>query len=135
MFESLVIQVDSEIARIFGDGAYDTQHTYELADHKNAELVAPPRENAVFWKNGHLRNTVIMLVFLLGMALWKMLSGYHKRSIGENALYRLEQLFGTCLSSRSFATQNTEVRARIVAMNTMTDLGMPESIRVGVILS
>jgi hypothetical protein len=69
------------------------------------------------------------------MALWKMLSGYHKRSIAENALYRLEQLFGTCLSSRSFATQNTEVRARIVAMNTMTYLGMPESIRVGVILS
>jgi hypothetical protein len=76
-----------------------------------------------------------MLVFLLGMALWKTLSGYHKRSIAENAMYRLKQLFGTCLSSRSFATQNTEVRARIAAMNTMTYLGMPKSIRVGVILS
>ena len=135
MFESLVTQVDGEIARIYGDGAYDTQNAYEVADHNNAELVAPPRENAIFWKNRHPRNTVIMLVFLLGMALWKTLSGYHKRSIAENAMYRLKQLFGTCLSSRSFATQNTEVRARIAAMNTMTYLGMPKSIRVGVILS
>ena len=135
MFESLVTQVDGEIARIYGDGAYDTRYVYDLAEKSNAELVVPPRENAVFWKNGHPRNRVIMLVSWLGMALWKTLSGYHKRSIAENAMYRLKQLFGTGLSMRSLATQNTEVRARIAAMNTMTYLGMPKSIRVGGILS
>ena len=135
MFESLVSQVEGEITRIYTDGAYDTRNAYEVAEQNNAELVVPPRENAVFWEAGHPRNTVIMLVFLLGMALWKTLSGYHKRSIAENAMYRLKQLFGTGLSSRSFATQNTEVRARIAAMNKMTYLGMPKSVRVGVALS
>ena len=76
-----------------------------------------------------------MLVSWLGMALWKTLSGYHKRSIAENAMYRLKQLFGTGLSMRSLATQNTEVRARIAAMNTMTYLGRPKSIRLGGISS
>ena len=134
MFESIVTQVDSEIAGIYGDGAYDNRNAYEVGDYNNAELVDSHRKNAVFWGNGHPRNTLFMLVILLGMALWKMLSGYHKRSIAENAMYRLEQLFGTCLSSRSFATQNTEVRARIAAMNSMTYLGMPKSVRVVVIV-
>ena len=87
MFESLVTQVDGGIARIYGDGAYDTRNAYAVADHNKAELIVPPRENTIFWKNGHPRNTTIMLAFLLGMVLWKTLSGYHKRSIAENAMY------------------------------------------------
>jgi hypothetical protein len=58
--------------------------------------------------------------------------GYHKRSIAENAMYRLKQLFGASLASRKFITQESDVHARIAAMNTMTYLGMPISVRVGV---
>jgi hypothetical protein len=74
-------------------------------------------------------------MFSLGMALWKTLSGYHKQSMYENAIYQFKQFFGTFLSSRSFAIQNIEVRAHITAMNMMTYLGITKSIRVGRILS
>jgi hypothetical protein len=63
-----------------------------------------------------------------GMAAWKEESGYHRRSIAENTLYRLKQLFGDSLASRLFETQVTEVHTRIAAMNVMTYLGMPISV-------
>jgi hypothetical protein len=69
------------------------------------------------------------------MAAWKEESGYHQRSIAENTMYRLKQLFGDSLASRLFETQVTEVHTRIAAMNVMTYLGMPISVRVGTILS
>lgn len=75
-----------------------------------------------------------MLADIAGQGLkgWKASSGYHRRSLAENALYRLKQLFGGCVASRIFAAQVTEVHARIAALNTMTYLGMPVSVRVGV---
>jgi hypothetical protein len=47
-------------------------------------------------------------------------------------MYRLKQLFGASLASRKFETQEVEIHARLAAMNTMTYLGMPVSVRVGV---
>jgi hypothetical protein len=132
VFEQLIEQVDEAIEKIYGDGAYDTRKAYEVAVKKEADLVVPPRDNAAFWENGHPRNTALFLVVMMGLALWKVAIGYHKRSIAENAMYRLKQLFGASLASRKFETQEIEVHARIAAMNTMTYLGMPVSVRVGV---
>ncbi len=56
----------------------------------------------------------------------------HHRSLAENAMYRLKQLFGEAVASRIFESQVNEVHARIAAMNQMTYLGMPISVRVGV---
>ncbi|MDD5320331.1 MAG: hypothetical protein PHD43_06900 [Methylococcales bacterium] len=95
----------------------------------------PPRENAVPWEKGQPRNAVLEKVAQRGMAAWKKESGYHQRCIAENTLYRLKQLFGDSLASRLFETQVTEVHTRVAAMNVMTYLGMPVSVRVGTILS
>ena len=50
-------------------------------------------------------------------------------------MYLLKQLFGDNLASRLVETRGTEVYARVGAMNVMTYLGMPVSVRVGTILS
>jgi hypothetical protein len=42
---------------------------------------------------------------------------------------------GAGVASRLFDAQVNEVQARIAAMNRMTDLGMPMSLRVGVTAS
>ena len=65
------------------------------------------------------------------MEEWKNSTGYHQRSLAENAMYRLIQLLGDRLASRLFETQVTEVHVRIAAMNIMTALGMPLSARIG----
>jgi hypothetical protein len=135
VFEELVEQVEGKIEQIDADGAYDTRHVYEVAAARETRLVVPPRENAVPWVKGHPRNAVLEQVAQWGMAKWKEESGYHRRSIAENTLYRLKQLFGDSLASRLFETQVTEVHTRIAALNVMTYLGMPVSVRVGTILS
>lgn len=93
-------------------------------------LVVPPRDNAAAWKEWHPRNDVLTQIQEKGLATWKKESGYHHRSLAENAMYRLKQLFGDHLASRLFESQVVEVHARIAAMNVMTYLGMPVSIRV-----
>lgn len=132
VFGELIEQVEENVEKIYADGAYDTRECYDVADKKEADLVVPPRKNAAFWEAGHPRNTAIILIALIGVMMWMVITGYHKRSIAENAMYRLKQLFGASLASRKFATQESEVHARIAAMNTMTYLGMPISVRVGV---
>jgi len=135
VFEGLVEQVEGELEQIDADGAYDTRQAYAVAAARETRLVVPPRENAVPWEKDHPRNAVLEQVAQRGMAEWKKESGYHRRSIAENAMYRLKQLFGDSLASRLIETQVTEVHTRIAALNVMTYLGMPVSVRVGTILS
>jgi hypothetical protein len=131
VFEGLVEQVEGEIDQIDADGAYDTREAYAVAAERGARLVVPPRDNAIPWEAGHPRNDALERIAEQGVAEWKQATGYHRRSLAENAMYRLKQLFGDRLASRLFETQVTEVHARLAAMNVMTYLGMPVSVRIG----
>jgi hypothetical protein len=67
---------------------------------------------------------------LLGRDGWKDDSGYHRRSLAENMMYRLKQL-GDKLFSRVFERQDAEVHIRVAIINRFTYLGMPQSVRHG----
>jgi hypothetical protein len=135
VFGGLLEQIEGQIGQIDGDGAYDTREAYAAGMARGAEVVVPPRENAVPWEDGHPRTRALAGIAEQGLPGWKESSGYHRRSLAENAIYRFKQLFGDRLASRLFETQVTEVHARVAAMNTMTALGMPVSVRVGVTAS
>lgn len=131
VFEDLVGQAEGTIEQIDGDGGYDTRGAYAVAAKLGARLVVPPRENAVSWEEGHPRTQALAEIEEKGRQQWKEESGYHHRSIAENTMYRLKQLFGDGVASRIFQSQVNEVHARIAALNKMTYLGMPVSVRVG----
>jgi Transposase DDE domain len=135
VFEGLVEQIEGDIQQIDGDGAYDTRAAYETARKRNARLIVPPRDNAVPWEEGHPRTEALAHIAEQGLKAWKKSTNYHQRSLAENAMYRLKQLLGDRLSSRIFETQVTEVHVRIAAMNIMTSLGMPVSVRLGRVVS
>jgi len=135
VFEGLVAQIEGDIEQISADGAYDTCSVYEAATKRNARLIVPPRENAVPWEQGHPRTQALARITEQGVKAWKKSTNYHQRSLAENAMYRLKQLLGDRLSSRIFETQVTEVHVRIAAMNIITSLGMPVSVRLGGVAS
>jgi hypothetical protein len=135
VFSGLIEQIEGPIEQIDGDGAYDTREVYQAGRDRGAKGVVPPRDNAVPWEPEHPRTQALADIADQGLAEWKKTSGYHRRSLAENAMYRLKQLFGDHLASRLFETQVTEVHARVAAMNMMTALGMPISVRVGTIAS
>ena len=66
----------------------------------------------------------------LGRREWQKRSGYSKRSMVENTMYRYKTIIGRRMRSRTFAGQRVEVQLASKILNTMTWLGMPDSYRV-----
>ena len=66
----------------------------------------------------------------LGRREWHKRSGYSKRSMVENAIYRYKTIIGRAMGSRTLEGQRVEVQLACRILNTMTRLGMPDSYRV-----
>lgn len=60
--------------------------------------------------------------------VWKKKVGYHRRSVAETAMFRIKTLPGRHLSLRDYDAQVGE--AMVKALNRMTLLGMPLSVRI-----
>ena len=135
VFPALLEQIpaDEPIASIAADGAYDTRVCHQKLLDRPAEALIPPRANAVAWPplaNGqpHPRTAILEYRQQHGDKAWKNHSGYHRRSLAETAMFRLKTRFGERLSNRRFETQTTQAYARLAAMNSMTRLGMPDTV-------
>lgn len=62
--------------------------------------------------------------------VWKKKVGYHQRSVAETAMFQLKTLFGGHLSLCDNDAQAGEAMAMVKALNWITLLGMPKSIRI-----
>ena len=61
---------------------------------------------------------------------WHTQSGYSKRSMVENTMYRYKTIIGRSMRSRTLDGQRIEVQLASKILNTMTLLGMPDSYKV-----
>jgi hypothetical protein len=66
----------------------------------------------------------------LGRREWYINSGYSRRSLVENAVFRYESVLGQEMRSRSLGSQRVEVGPARTILNTMTSLRRPDSFRV-----
>ena len=134
----LLAQIAEEIVALAADGAYDKRKVYDgVNEHSpHAEILIPPRLNARIWQHGnskeapHPRDENLRYIRQHGRHQWKEDSGYHMRSLVETLIFRLKTIFGDKLSARLVATQTTQALIRCVALNKMTQLGMPQSYKV-----
>jgi hypothetical protein len=60
---------------------------------------------------------------------WQRRSGYGRRSLVETAMYRYKTIIGRRLHARTPPNQRTEAKIACNALNKMTRLGMPISVR------
>jgi IS5 family transposase len=132
----LLDQVDNPVEAAEADGAYDQQGVYDALKRRGARAVIPPRRDAKIRRHGNTkgprldRDENLRRIRQIGRRAWKEESGYHVRSLGETAMFRMKTLFGDEVSSRGSAQQATEMGIRCRAMNIMTHQGMPQSERV-----
>lgn len=128
------IPADEPIDTIGADGAYDTQACYAAIDARGALPSIPPREGAVHWPakmpGAARRNEAVDAIAQGSRREWKQQSGYHRRSLAENAMYRFKTLTGPCLWARRIDSQATEVAVRVGVLNRMTGLARPQSVRI-----
>ncbi len=128
------IPPDEEIGSVTADGAYDTRKCQDAIAARNAHAVIPPRKNAKLWKPGtpgaRARNEAVRSSKYLGRALWRQLSGYHRRSRVETKMHCVK-LLGQRLSARDFDRQVAEIQIRAAILNGFTALGIPQTEAVG----
>ncbi len=77
------------------------------------------------------RNRNIRSRARLGKRQWYTRSGYSRRSLVENTVYRYKCIIGRTMRSRTLQGQRVEARVGCRVLNMMTALGMPESHQVG----
>lgn len=124
--------------RIFGDGAYDGAEFRGEIEKNGAEPVIPPPRDAVVHRETtdpamQKRNNAVMEICGLGgddeaRKTWKILKGYHRRSLAETTMYRIKQLTGGNMRSREWERQRIEGYIKCLVINKMTSLGMPDSV-------
>ena len=61
---------------------------------------------------------------------WFTNSGYARRSLVENAVFRYKSILGQRMRSRSLDSLRVEVELACKILNTMTSLGIPVSVKV-----
>lgn len=136
--ETLLQQIEQDIARFAADGAYDKRKVYDSlnAHSPEVDILIPPQKNARIWQHGNTkdqrlkRDENLRSIRKQGRQEWKKQSGYHVRSLAETTMFRLKTIFGDGLSARLIETQTTQALVRCAALNRMTHLGMPQSYKV-----
>ena len=139
VYPQFLKQAPKTVLRTYGDGAYDRAVCYKANFNHGSIAIIPPQRNARYRNNApeylQERNKTLLEMKGLGgdddaRKLWKKLKGYHRRSLAETGMYRFKSLFGGNLKSRTFQGQQAEVYVKSKALNIMTNLGMPQSIKM-----
>ncbi len=133
--KDMLKQIEETLLACAADGAYDQRKVYEALNLHSPEvdILIPPRKNARIWQHGNSkadrlkRDENLRYIRKHGRKSWKANSGYHIRSLAETLMFRLKTIFGEKLSARLLETQTTQAMIRCLALNQMTQLGMPES--------
>jgi len=132
----LLGQVGRPVLSVGADGAYDQEEVYQAVAGSGAVPVIPPRKDAKIKIHGntkgdpHPRDTNLRAIRRLGRAGWKRESGYHRRSLAETAMGRIKGIFGGVLRSREWLREGAELGICCRALNIMTHLGMPVSVKL-----
>ena len=134
--KQLLNETPGEIEQVSGDGSYDKRKFYDASTVRGVKhITVPPRLDAKIWQHGNFkkaplpRDQNLRRSRQIGRKKWKVEAGYHRRSLAETAVFRFKTIFGNTLSTRTLYRQINEARVKAVALNRMTQLGMPDSYR------
>lgn len=125
---------EQEIEQVSADGAFDKRICYEaLRGRRVPNISIPPQCNARIMRHGNVhapplhRDQNLRRIREIGRKKWKEESGYHRRSIAENAMFRLKTVFTDKVRAVKLVNQRVQLLLRCKALNRMSTLGMPES--------
>jgi hypothetical protein len=129
----LLDQIEEPLQQVSADGAYDKRSAYEAIRQRQARATIPPRRGARIWQHANskqerlIRDENLRSIRKYGRKAWKQQSGYHRRSWAETTMSRFKRILGSTITARTFPSQTTEIKVRCKILNTMTQLGMPDS--------
>jgi len=131
--DDLLSQIEHDFDTVIADGAYSGNPTYNKIEEKQpgAKIIIPPPKNALVQDDGNSqRNGHIKMIEEKGREAWQAITGYGRRALVELAMLRYKTLIGNKLKARKLPRQIAEAQASVRAINKMTQLGMPVSVKV-----
>ena len=129
----LIAQIKTPFHTFIGDGAYDGDPIYQavLSKQPDAKVVIPPHKTAVVSnKGGRQRDEHIKMIAKAGRMAWQKSTGYNIRNYAELAIQRYKRIFNNAMKARALPQQKAEAWISASALNIMTNLGMPVSVKV-----
>ena len=132
---ALLTQIQAPLVSVAADSAYDKEAVYEAIEAhspgRRTRVVITPQRNATLSQNSNTamqeRGRHIRAIEKHGRREWYKLSGYTKRSMVENAVYRYKAIIGPEMRARTLARQRVEHRIGCEILNKMAALGMPDT--------
>jgi hypothetical protein len=132
----LLAQVEGPLASFTADGAYDQDSVYDAVTARDPEaaVIVPPRSTAALSETAETepmqRDRHLQCIAEKGRMGWQKASGYNVRSRVEAAIGRYKQVIGDGLHFRKDERRATEVAVSVLALNRMSELGRPISVRI-----
>ncbi len=129
----LLAQIDTPFDTFMADGAYDGEPVAQAVFNKQptANVVVPPHKTGVCSLAGNTqRDPHIRDIEQHGRMAWQKKTGYGLRNHVELAMQRYKRIFGAAMKARQLPQQKAETWASAVALNRMTGLGMPASVKI-----
>jgi len=129
----LLDQIQHAFNVVMGDGAYDSVKLTNAILNKqpDASIIIPPPSDAVISKDGTTqRDQHIRQLEEFGRMAWQKENNYGLRSHVELCMLRYKKIIGPSMKAREIPQQKTEGGIATRALNRMTSLGMPVSVKV-----
>ncbi|MDF2577261.1 MAG: Transposase [Chlamydiales bacterium] len=132
--QKMLKKTPKSVKRFYGDGAYDALYFRKEIKLRQAEALIPPSYHAAV--RNHLTDIASQkrddsILEIIGLSndeqarkLWEKLTGYHRGSLAETAMYRIKQLTSEKMYSRHEQAQSVECCVKCLVVNKMTGLGM-----------
>jgi hypothetical protein len=130
----LLGQIDRQISRFTGDGAYNRKSVYDqigTTGTKDVAVVVPPRRTAAPSTNASgtwaQRNRHLERIAEVGRQAWHKEVRYRQQARVEGTFRRYKRTLGDYLQARGLEAQTREAAIGCVVLNRMLELGRPAS--------
>jgi hypothetical protein len=109
------------VAKVYGDGAYDSGEVYDLLEAKGIEPVIKPRRNARLGTGPPARRRTVSQIRELGYEAWARITSYGRRWAVETSYSTFKRLFGELSLARSFESIARELAGKVALYNVLVN--------------
>jgi hypothetical protein len=110
------------VAKVIGDGAYDSGEVYDLLEAKGIEPVIKPRRNSRLDTRCPGRRLAVGRIRELGYEAWAKLTGYGRRWAVETSYSTFKRVFVEHSLARSFENIARELVGKVALYNMLVNM-------------
>jgi hypothetical protein len=111
-----------KVAKVMGDGAYDTKRNFRYLAMNGIEPVIKVRRNASNRAGGCVLRRLVAQEYLHDPKTWKRKHGYGQRWIVESAFSSLKRTFGEYVSAKTMRNMANEIMLKASLYNLLIGL-------------